>query len=130
MHNLSIIQHFLVQLIVILAACNMVSYIGTRFLAQSRVVCEMLAGVILGPTILGFIAPNLTAWLFPHQDLVLQNKTLITNPSMQILYVLGQLGLILMRIQSQKTNTVFHCHQDNKSRTPLRWARARLRSRE
>jgi Kef-type K+ transport system membrane component KefB len=41
----------LLQLSIILFACQITCYIGKRFLAQSSVVGEMVAGVLLGPSL-------------------------------------------------------------------------------
>ena len=55
---------FLVQLVVIVAASRAVGWIAARF-GQPRVVGEITAGILLGPSLLGFLAPRLSAWLFP-----------------------------------------------------------------
>jgi len=55
---------FLVQLVVIVAASRAVCWIAARF-GQPRVVGEITAGILLGPSLLGFLAPRLSAWLFP-----------------------------------------------------------------
>jgi len=56
----------------------------------------MVAGVLLGPSLLGIIAPDWQRWLFP-QTLTLttaHGTQTIAHPSLGILYVLGQLGLV------------------------------------
>ncbi len=86
-HGLTV-QLFL-QLAVILAACRLCGWLGRR-LGQTQVVSEMVAGVLLGPSLFGLIAPAAQAWLFP--------KALAgggPHPSMLILYALSQLGLVL-----------------------------------
>ena len=87
-HGLTV-QLFL-QLAVILAACRLCGWLGRRWLGQTQVVSEMVAGVLLGPSLFGLIAPDAQAWLFP--------KTLAgggPHPSMLVLYALSQLGLVL-----------------------------------
>jgi Kef-type K+ transport system membrane component KefB len=74
------IQFFL-QLAVILGVCRLVGRL-VRPLGQPQVVAEMIAGVLLGPSLFGWLAPELQARLFPPA-------------SVPILYVLGQLGLAL-----------------------------------
>lgn len=54
----------LIQLSVILAASRLLGEIA-RLLKQPAVVGEILAGILLGPTILGSLAPGLFEWLFP-----------------------------------------------------------------
>jgi Kef-type K+ transport system membrane component KefB len=59
--------HFFLQLALILLACRIVGWAGRRFLAQPQVVGEMIAGVILGPSLLGMLAPELQAAIFPKE---------------------------------------------------------------
>jgi Kef-type K+ transport system membrane component KefB len=87
-HDLTV--KLFLQLAVILAACRACGFIGRRFFGQTQVVSEMVAGVLLGPSLLGLLVPEAQAWLFP--------KTLPAggpHPSMLILYALSQLGLVL-----------------------------------
>lgn len=58
----------LVQIIVILLAARIVGVLVRR-LGQPQVVGEMLAGITLGPSILGFYAPAVSAALFPPSSL-------------------------------------------------------------
>ncbi|WP_294263401.1 cation:proton antiporter [uncultured Sphingomonas sp.] len=59
--------HFFLQLAIIIAACRVVGWIGQRFLGQPQVVGEMIAGVLLGPSLFGLIAPDLQAAIFPKE---------------------------------------------------------------
>jgi Kef-type K+ transport system membrane component KefB len=57
----------------------------------------MIAGVLLGPSFFGLIAPSMQKFLFPT-SLILSvgdATTTITHPSMTILFALSQLGLVL-----------------------------------
>lgn len=72
--------YFFAQMAVILVACRVVGYAGQRWLGQPQVVGEMIAGVILGPSLFGMLAPELQASLFPEET----RKTL---------YVVAQLGV-------------------------------------
>ena len=69
------------QLAVILAACRLVGRLVRPF-GQPQVVAEMITGVLLGPSLLGLVAPQVQTWLFPA-------------PTKPMLYVLAQLGLAL-----------------------------------
>lgn len=71
---------FFLQMAVILAACRVVGWIGNRWLGQPQVMGEMVAGVILGPSLFGLVAPDLQAAIFP-------------KPSRDVLYVGAQLGI-------------------------------------
>ncbi len=59
--------HFFLQLAVILATCRLVGWAGQRFLGQPQVVGEMIAGVVLGPSLLGLFLPDLQAAIFPKE---------------------------------------------------------------
>ena len=72
---------FFLQLAIIIGICRLVGRLG-RSLGQSQVVGEMIAGVLLGPSFLGWLWPAGQAWLFPPQ-------------SMTILFAISQLGLSL-----------------------------------
>jgi Kef-type K+ transport system membrane component KefB len=77
---------FFLAVVVILIACTVVSLLVGRA-GQPPVVGEMIAGVLLGPSLLGEIAPRLEADLFP--------KALLP-----VIYVAGQLGLVALMFQA------------------------------
>src|SRR4051794_32603584 len=52
------------QICVIVAFSRVVGWLFTR-MGQPQVVGEMLAGILLGPSLLGWLAPKLSAGLFP-----------------------------------------------------------------
>jgi len=62
----------LLQTIVIVAAARSVGAAFRRF-GQPAVVGEMVAGLLLGPSLFGAIAPAASAWLFPRASLDLLN---------------------------------------------------------
>lgn len=86
--------HFFLQLTVIVAACRLVGYLGVRFLGQTQVTGEMIAGVMLGPSLLGALAPHVKDYLFPAK-LTLADGLVVRHPSMMILYAASQVGLSL-----------------------------------
>ncbi len=59
--------HFFLQLAIILLTCRAVGKLGQRFLGQPQVVGEMIAGVILGPSLLGLFLPELQGAIFPKE---------------------------------------------------------------
>jgi Kef-type K+ transport system membrane component KefB len=59
--------HFFLQLACILLACRVVGWAGRKFLGQPQVVGEMIAGVCLGPSLLGLFFPDLQAAVFPKE---------------------------------------------------------------
>ena len=73
---------FFLQMFVILAACRICGWLVRRFLRQPQVIGEMVAGVILGPSLLGALSPGVQAFLFPPE-------------SMPVLAAVSQLGIAL-----------------------------------
>jgi len=69
------------QVAVVLLACRVTGALF-QFIYQPRVVGEMCAGILLGPTVLGWIAPAASARLFPAS-------------SIGYLNALSQLGLLV-----------------------------------
>jgi Kef-type K+ transport system membrane component KefB len=56
------------QIAVVLAACRVTGELFRR-IHQPRVVGEMFAGIMLGPSLLGWIAPHFSSYLFPASSL-------------------------------------------------------------
>jgi len=59
---------FFLQMAVIIGVSRMVGWLAKRFLGQPQVVGEMIAGVLLGPSLFGLITPDLQAALFPKDS--------------------------------------------------------------
>ncbi|MCX6882687.1 MAG: cation:proton antiporter, partial [Verrucomicrobia bacterium] len=79
MSTLQLAVQFFLQIAVILAVCQGVGLVARRF-GQPQVVAEMIAGVLLGPSLLGLFWPELANRLFPAD-------------SMKVLFPVSQLGL-------------------------------------
>ncbi len=88
MNDLELGIHVFFQLAVVLAACRLVGWLGRRFLGQTQVVGEMIAGVLLGPSLFGAMAPDAANWLFP-----LASATGGRHPTIQVIYAMSQVGL-------------------------------------
>ena len=71
---------FFLQLAVILAVSRTCGWAVKRWLHQPPVIGEMIAGVLLGPSLLGVLAPDIQAQLFPAD-------------SRKVLHVVAQLGI-------------------------------------
>src|SRR5262249_43252894 len=65
----------------ILAVCRMVGLLARR-IGQPQVVGEMIAGVVMGPSLFGLLFPDVQSQLFP-------------KASMGIIYAISQVGLVL-----------------------------------
>ena len=81
MTNLQLAIQFFLQLAIILMVCRVVGIIAARF-GQPQVVAEMIAGVCMGPSLLGLFAPDTAKMLFPPD-------------TMKVLFPVSQLGLAL-----------------------------------
>jgi len=105
--NQELLIRLFLQLAVILITCRFTGLL-LRYVGQTQVVSEMVAGVLLGPSFLGIIAPNIHHFLFP-KSLTLSissSTTTITHPSMTILFALSQIGLVFyMFLIGLKFNT-------------------------
>ena len=72
--------HFFLQLAIIIVSCRIVGKLGQKFFGQPQVVGEMIAGVILGPSLFGLFFPDAQAAVFP-------------GPTKNVLYSGAQLGV-------------------------------------
>ncbi|NWN33451.1 cation:proton antiporter, partial [Klebsiella michiganensis] len=59
--------HFFLQLAIIILACRVVGWLGQKLLKQPQVVGEMIAGVVLGPSLFGLFFPDLQLAIFPKE---------------------------------------------------------------
>src|SRR6266850_11106 len=88
MNNVHLAIQFFIQLAVILLFCRLVGAIALR-LGQPQVVAEMLAGVLLGPSLFGLLWPDAQHWLFPW------DTTQKMRDTQSYLFPASQLGLAL-----------------------------------
>ncbi|HLP19758.1 MAG TPA: cation:proton antiporter [Chitinophagales bacterium] len=84
-HTLESARHplaiLLLQIIVILFVARIVGYVFSR-IGQQAVIGEITAGIILGPSLLGWVMPDMFGFLFPAS-------------SLSNLQLLSQIGLVL-----------------------------------
>jgi len=95
--NFDLSVHFFMQMAAILAACRIVGFVA-RYFGQPQVVGEMIAGVVLGPSVLGAFWPDGMAWLFPRQlvadgQVVMAGGKAVPHPLMTVIYCVAQIGL-------------------------------------
>lgn len=62
----------LIQIVIILATARALGWVFRR-IRQPQVMGEMVAGILLGPSLLGWLAPGVSAALFPSTSLSLLN---------------------------------------------------------
>lgn len=82
MSNTELAILFFLQLAVILGVCRLVGILAKK-VGQPQVVGEMIAGVLLGPSLFGLLLPNVQQYVFPK------------GVPMNILYASSQVGLVL-----------------------------------
>ncbi|MEM9964633.1 MAG: cation:proton antiporter [Asticcacaulis sp.] len=93
---------FFLQLGIIILTCRTVGWVGRRFFKQPQVVGEMVAGVLLGPSLLGLVFPDFQAALFPPE-------------TRSVLYVGAQLGVGLYMFLVGTTFRADHFMEKGKS---------------
>lgn len=86
MNNLQLAVQLFLQLAVILLFCRAVGAIAARF-GQPQVVAEMIAGVLLGPSLFGLVWPDAQHFIFPW------DKAQKIRDTQSYLFPLSQLGL-------------------------------------
>lgn len=81
MTNPQLAAWMFLQLTCVLCVVRGVGFLA-RYLGQPRVVGEMIAGVLIGPSVLGHLFPQLQGWFFPRE-------------SVSVIFCLSQIGLVL-----------------------------------
>jgi Kef-type K+ transport system membrane component KefB len=77
---------FLVQIVLLLVTARLLGQVFRRF-GQPAVVGELIAGVVLGPSVLGRLAPGVFDWIFPAGAV-----------QSGMLFTVGWLGVILLLV--------------------------------
>ncbi|HVY61650.1 MAG TPA: cation:proton antiporter, partial [Planctomycetota bacterium] len=92
---------FFLELAFILGVCRVTGWVFRR-LGQSQVVSEMIAGVLMGPSLFGWVAPAWHAYVFPPET-----KAIIFGASQVglalYMFLVGldfQVGLVRARARS------------------------------
>jgi Kef-type K+ transport system membrane component KefB len=95
-------------LLLLVAAASVLGHLAVR-LRQPKVVGEILAGILLGPSLFGLLAPDTTAQIFGNGD---------KDPSTVVLGFLYHLGLLLLMFIS---GTSVRNVVGKENRKPMAW---------
>ncbi len=95
------------QIAVVLAVCRLVGEVF-RKVHQPRVVGEMFAGIMLGPSLLGWIAPHASAYLFPASSLGFLNA--LSQVGVVVFMFLVGLGINPRELKKQGHAAVLTSH--------------------
>lgn len=91
------IAHILIALAALLLAAHGVGTLFVR-VRQPRAIGEVVGGLLLGPTLLGLVAPSAKSWVFPT-----------TGPVPIVVAAVAQLGLLLlMFLTGTEIRRIFH----------------------
>lgn len=86
--SLAQIAHFLIALCALLIGAHGLGFLFSRF-RQPRVIGEIVAGILLGPTLLGWLCPEIQHVVFPDY-----------GPTPKVLGFVYQMGLMLLMFLS------------------------------
>ena len=97
----------LLQIVVILLCCRIFSSIFSLF-RQPTVIGEILAGIVLGPSILGYWFPEISGFLFPPESL--GNISLLSQFGLILfMFVIGvELDIGIVRKKLKETILISH----------------------
>jgi len=97
----------LLQVVVIIAASRAFGW-AMRWLRQPQVVGETIAGIVLGPSLLGWIAPGASSFLFPANSLNLLGA--LSQIGLTLFMFLVGLELDLSALRSKSHTAVMTSH--------------------
>ncbi|MDR0699742.1 MAG: cation:proton antiporter [Tannerella sp.] len=106
-HIQSSIGILLLQIIIILVTCRIVGKLFKK-MGQPTVIGEIMAGIILGPSVLGFLFPQVSSFIFPEESLF-NIKILSQFGLILFMYTIGmELDLSVVRKRFQDTILISH----------------------
>lgn len=116
--NLMIIIQFVPAFIIIIVLCRLLGRF-MQVIGQPRVIGEMIAGVMLGPSLMGHASPQLSTMLFSEE--VKQLLQALSSAGLGIYMFL--VGLEIDRqLMNRKICPSAHCSRSSASSPPSYWA--------
>ena len=103
-HPLSVL---LLQIIVILFVARVVGYLFSR-IGQQAVIGEIAAGIILGPSLLGWLLPDVSNFLFPLASL--SNLQLLSQIGLVLFMFIIGMELDISTLRSRASEAVLVSH--------------------
>ncbi|MDR2951269.1 MAG: cation:proton antiporter [Prevotella sp.] len=97
----------LLQIVVILLAVRIFGWICQK-IGQPTVIGEIFAGVVLGPSLLGYYFPNASEFLFPESSL--DNIRFLSNIGLVLFMFIVGMELNLKTIRSKANNALIISH--------------------
>ncbi len=97
----------LIQIVVIMVATRLFGFL-VSFVAQPTVVGEIIAGIVLGPSLLGLFFPEFSILLFPKESL--GNLSLISQLGLIFFMFVVGMELDFEKIKKQSSASVFISH--------------------
>lgn len=106
-HIQSPIGLILLQIIIILITCRLTGWLFSR-MGQPTVIGEIMAGIILGPSVLGHFAPEVSLAIFPEESL--PNINIISQFGLILfMYAIG-MGLSVDEVRKKIKNSLIISH--------------------
>lgn len=99
--QVDVVLHVLATLAAIIALGNLLAW-GFRWLGQPAVIGEVIAGIALGPSLLGWISPDAMHWLIPDTDVDPQRLVLSSLKMIAQLAVVLYMFIVGLELNTQK----------------------------
>ncbi len=97
----------LLQIVIILIFCRIFGWIFSK-MGQPTVIGEIVAGIVLGPSILGNIAPGVSSFFFPEESL--QNINIISQFGLILFMFAIGMELSITEIRKKLNETILISH--------------------
>jgi Kef-type K+ transport system membrane component KefB len=105
--NSHVLLHVLLALTAVIVLGRLLGWLF-RWIGQPPVIGEVVAGILLGPSLLGYLAPNVAGYLFP-QEIAPQLGVIAQIGVILYMFLVGlELNCDLLRNKAHATVTISH----------------------